>query len=152
MKTLTGPKSTPRQSVFQRDHSHGMWLGEPSSPQSQSQTEQPHNRADKGTYLCGQDAEGLTKTNPGPLCGWWEGERVCRVSASAPRHLHVNGQTKAPLTGGRAGALQQPGPMFRTSPFSLLPRDSGLNLLAASRHLANLVMRDLSPSSSPEPG
>lgn len=129
MKTLTGPKSTPRQSVFQRDHSHGMWLGEPSSPQSQSQTEQPYNRADKGTYLCGQDAEGLTKTNPGPLCGWWEGERVCPVSASAPRHLHVNGQTKAPLTGGRAGA---PG-AARSDVlyFSLLPSPQGFRLESA---------------------
>lgn len=152
MKTVQGLNPPPGQSVFQGDHSHCMWLGQPSSPQSQSQTEQPYNRADKGTYLCSQDAEGLTKTNPGPLCGWWEGEGIYGVLVSAPQPFTCQWPNQSASDPGRAGAPGVARPSVLC--FSLLPSpwDLALNLLAAGRYLANLVMRALSPSSSPEPG
>lgn len=52
MKTLTGPKSTPRQSVFQRGHSHGMWLENPPV----------HSPSPKQNSLTTEQIRGLTSS------------------------------------------------------------------------------------------
>lgn len=115
-ENLTRSKSTSKTECIPKRPLPWHVAGKPSSPQSQSQTEQPYNRADKGTYLCGQDAEGLTKTNPGPLCGWWEGERVWLFTCQ-----WSNPSSSDPGRAGVQARLAQPGPVLLPSPFSLLP-------------------------------
>ena len=100
-----------------------------------------------GTYLCSQDAGCLTghSLQP-PRAGLCVVGRMARESgriASGPSdHLHVNSQTKAPLT--RPLSTQAVG-------LVLLSLHGAWKPLAASRHLANSLWRICHPLQSPEP-
>lgn len=123
-KTVYSRETTPTVCAWENfpDHSH--------SPKQNSFTTQ----LIRG-FSYQPDAKGLTKVNPAALCLCVVGgiERVCWGSALPPSdNLHVNAQTKAPLT-PVAGALRAARPCVLSS---FLPV-SALSLLAARRHLAN---------------
>lgn len=72
---------------------------------------------------------------------WSEGKQEgLWISPGPSHHLHVNGQTEAPLP----GPFRQPDPRFGPSPF---PR--GLEAAGCQQAFGKLILRDLSPSSEP---
>lgn len=136
----------PLLTDIQRNHSHCMYLGK-FLVHSLRPTQKFYSRADLGLTSSARmpgPSQGTACSHPGLGFVWLEGRREgLEESASGPTdYLHVNSQTKAPLT--RPLGTQALGLVLITLHGAWKP-------LAASRHLANSSWRIFHPLQSPEP-
>lgn len=95
---------------------------------------------------------GLKEAKPAALPGqgfvWSQGwqEGLLGIRPGAHDHLHVNGHTKVPPTAVARAPLGS-----EALGFVLVPSPQSLDFTGCQQAFGKLIMRDLSPSSSPEP-
>lgn len=85
---------------------------------------------------------------PGQGCVWSQGwqEGLLGIRPGPHDHLHVNGHTKVPPTAVARAPLGS-----EALSFVLVPSPQSLDSTGCQQAFGKLIMRDLSPSSSPEP-